>query len=161
MSSTNRRFIIAYIVLVGLPLAGLASVLRSGRSLKAPLSIAGVWKVEAGADTPAAQPCDQAISSLLHSSLTVSQSGRSVELTFNGTAKITANGSLDGKTLKASLAPAGGCPSDQPVRLVASVDPQSEPKSLSGSLSVADCAACVPVQFHAVKQPKPQSGAGR
>ncbi len=162
MSSTNRRFIVAYILLVGLPLVGLAGVLKSGRGLAAPISIDGVWKVETSSSTStsAAEPCDRAISSLLNSSLLVSQSGRSFELTLNGASKTTVDGSIDGKTLKASLGPVSGCASGQTVTLVASVDPQSDPKSLSGSLTAADCASCMPLQFRAVRQPRPQAAGG-
>ena len=49
MQNTSRNFVVAYIVLVGLPLAGLAGVLRSGRNLAAPMSVDGSWKVEADA----------------------------------------------------------------------------------------------------------------
>lgn len=160
MSSTNRRFIIAYILLVGLPLAGLAGVLRAGRHLAAPISIDGTWKVEANANPAAAEPCDRAISSLLSSSLVVSQSGKSLELTLNGASKTIVPGELEGRDLKASLGSRSGCPSDQPVVLMASIDPKTEPKSLTGSLSLASCASCAPLEFHAVRQPKAQSGGG-
>jgi len=160
MSSTNRRFIIAYILLVGLPLAGLAGVLRAGRHLTAPISIDGTWKVEVSANRPAAQPCDQAISSLLSSSLSVSQSGKTVELTLNGSSKTVVPGHLEGSDLKASLGERSGCPADQAVTLMASVDPKSEPRSMAGSLSVAGCASCAQLEFRAVRQPKTQSGGG-
>lgn len=157
MSSTNRRFIVAYVVLVGIPLAALAGVLKIGRGLTAPISIDGTWKTEAKA-VPASQPCNQAISSLLDSPLVISQSGKTLELSLKtGAAKITVPGALEGTKIEASLGSAAGCPADQLVTLVASVNPKAEPRSLTGSLSVTNCAACA-VEFRAVRQPKTQSG---
>jgi hypothetical protein len=159
MSSTNRRFIVAYILLVGLPLVGLAGVLKTGRGLSAPISIDGVWKLSASTGLPT-QSCDQAVSSFLASSLVVSQSGKSLALTLNGASKTAFSGELDGRNIKASLGPVSGCPADQGVILVASVDPKSDPKSLNGFLSVSNCASCSPLEFHAVRQPRPQVAGG-
>ena len=159
MSSTNRRFVVAYILLVGLPLAGLAGVLRTGRHLTAPISIDGTWKLDIAAGH-ATTPCDQAIASLLSSNLIVSQSGRSLELTLGGGNKIEFPGQLDGAKVAASLAPISGCSDDQPVTLVASVDANSEPRSLAGTLSVENCTSCARQEFHAVRQPKAQRGGG-
>ena len=47
MSPTNRNFVMAYIVLVGLPLLGLVGVLRNGRALSAPVSVEGRWTFQA------------------------------------------------------------------------------------------------------------------
>jgi hypothetical protein len=157
MSSTNRRFIIAYIFLVGLPLAGLAGVLKTGRHLSAPISIDGTWKVDANV-RPSADACSQSISSLLNSSLTISQSGRSLVLSFNGGAKTPFTGSLEGKEVNASLGAASGCSGDQSVTLKASVDPASEPRMLTGSLSTAGCSSCSPIEFRAVRQPRQPGG---
>ena len=157
MSSTNRRFIIAYVFLVGLPLAGLAGVLKTGRHLAAPISIDGIWKVEANA-RPAADTCSFAVSSLLSSNLTISQSGRALILTFNGGSKTPIAGSLDGKEVNASLGATSGCASEQAVTLRASVDPTSEPRALTGSLSIAGCSSCLPMEFRAVRQPRQSGG---
>ena len=156
MSSTNRRFVVAYILLVGLPLVGLAGVLKTGRHLTAPISVDGTWKVEATA-SHASTPCDQAIASLLSSNLIVSQSGRSLELTLGEGNKIDFPGQLEGDNITASLMPGLGCRDDQPVTLTASVDAKSEPKGLAGTLK---CASCPPLEFHAVRQPKAQSRRG-
>lgn len=160
MSTTNRRFIVAYILLVGLPLAGLVGVLRAGRHLAAPISIEGTWTLEAGANRAAGQPCDQAVASLLNSSLVVSQSGKTLELTLNGISKTVVSGELHGREFRASLGARAGCPADQLVTLMASVDPRTDPKSLTGSLSVENCPLCLPLEFRAVRQTKTQSGGG-
>jgi len=159
MSSTNRRFLVAYVLLVCGPLAALIGVLKVGRSLTAPLSIDGVWKVDVIPGTPPADPCDQAVSVLLDSPIVVSQSGKLLEITFKGASHGAVPAELEGRDLRASLRPSG-CTSTQLVKLVASVDPQSEPRALTGSLAVTNCASCAPLQFRAVRQPKSPSGAG-
>jgi hypothetical protein len=166
MPNTSRNFVVAYILLVGLPLLGLAGVLRSGRNLVAPISIDGTWKVEGDASRISNQPCARTISSLVNTSLVISQSGKSLALTFNNPSKTVASGSLEGKSLRASIGPqrdsAGemGCGGDQIPTLTAAVDPKSEPRTLTGSLSVSGCASCASVEFRAVRQPRPAAGGG-
>jgi hypothetical protein len=143
---------------------GLAGVLRSGRSLVAPISIDGVWKIQGDASRLSGQSCSKTLTSLLNSPLTISQSGISLALTFNTPSKIPASGSLDGTSLKASIIPPrdssaeAGCSGDQIPFITASVDPKSEPRMLSGILSVSGCASCTPVEFRAVRQPKAPAG---
>jgi hypothetical protein len=162
MSHTNRNFVFAYILLVGLPLLGLAGVLRTGRSLTAPISVDGTWKIEADAGRIATQPCAQYAS--VFSSFMISQSGKSFVLTLNDAAKTVASGALDGKSLKASVVPAqesagkSGCSGDQSLTLTAAVDPATEPRSMNGTVSVTGCASCAPVGFHAVRQPRAAAG---
>jgi hypothetical protein len=61
MSHTNRNFVVAYTLLVGLPLLGLAGVLRSGRNITAPISIDGTWKIET--QSSSTQACAKSIAS--------------------------------------------------------------------------------------------------
>ncbi len=165
MPHTSRNFVVAYILLVGLPLLGLAGVLRSGRSLVAPISIDGTWKVEGDTGNVSNQSCGKTVSSLVNTTLLISQSGKSLALTFDNPAKTAASGILDGKNLKASIgsqkeAATQGCGLDQIPMLAAVVDPKSEPRTLTGYVSVSGCASCVPVEFHAVRQPRPAAGGG-
>ena len=159
MSHGNRNFIIAYILLVGLPLLGLAGVLKSGRSLNAPFSVDGAWKMDAGAAHPSAAPCGDFLSSVSNSPVSISQSGTSLVIGLGGK---TTTGSLNGKTIKAQFAGANSpnptdC-SDRSLALTATLDPLTEPRTLSGRLSVEGCASCAPVEFRAVKQPRPAGG---
>ncbi len=164
MPHTGRNFVIAYILLVGLPLLGLAGVLRSGRKLIAPISIDGTWKVEGDASRISNQPCAKTLSSLLNTSLVISQSGKNLAITFNNPTKTVGSGLLEGKSLRASIGPqrdsAGeaGCGGDQIPILNAAIDPKSEPRILTGTLSVSECTSCTPVAFRAVRQPRPTTG---
>ena len=162
MSSTNRRFIVAYIILVGMPLLGLAGVLKVGRGINAPYSIDGTWKLDPASIRPTGQSCDKALAALSASSFVISQSGQTLMLTLNNAAKISAQGSLQGPNLKVLLgmtdASAAGCTAGQPLMLTATIDPKAEPRSLTGALSVGGCASCTAVEFRASRQPKSQSG---
>jgi hypothetical protein len=162
MSHTSRNFVVAYILLVGLPLLGLAGVLRSGRSLTAPVSVDGVWKLEADAGRLSVPSCDKSVSAF--SSLVISQSGKSFVLTFNNPSKTVSSGVLEGKNLRALVEPVrdpsgkSGCGDDPPLTLTATVDPNTEPRSMTGLLSVNGCSSCVPAKFHAVRQPRAAGG---
>jgi len=96
----------------------------------------------------------------------ISQSGRSLVLTLGGGEKATAWGVIEGTIIKASFAPPDGadssaadCSSDRALILTATLDPKSDPRTLSGTLSVDGCASCRPVEFHAVRQPRSGEGA--
>jgi len=146
---------------VGLPLLGLAGVLRSGRSLNAPFSVDGAWKINAGTGQTPAAPCETFLSSVSNSPLSISQSGTSLVI---GLRDKTTTGTLAGKTIKAQFAGANNANatdcSDHSLTLTATLDPQAEPRTLSGRLSVEGCASCAPVEFRAIKQPRP-AGATR
>jgi hypothetical protein len=157
----NRNFVIAYVLLVGLPLLGLAGVLRSGRSLNAPFSVDGSWKIDAGAAHLSAAPCGDFLSSVSNSPVSISQSGTSLVIALGGK---TTTGTLTGKTIKAQFAGANSpnatdC-SDRALALTATLDPLTEPRTMSGRLSVEGCASCAPVDFRGIRQVRP-AGATR
>src|SRR5712691_9738620 len=101
MSHTNRNFVIAYILLVGLPLLALAGVLKSGRSLNAPFSVDGAWKLDAEAAHASTAPCGGFLSSVSNSQISISQSGTSLVIGLGGK---TTTSTLSGKTIKAQFA---------------------------------------------------------
>jgi|CZKD01.1.fsa_nt_gi hypothetical protein len=162
MSHTSRNFVVAYVLLVGLPLLGLAGVLRTGRTLVAPISVDGVWKIEADASRLSGGPCSKTLASLSNTSVGISQSGKNLVLTFNNPSKTAASGTLDEKNLKASIVPVrdslSDCGADQSLALTATVDPKSEPRSLTGVLMVSGCSSCTPVEFHATRQTRSSAG---
>ncbi|HEV2468687.1 MAG TPA: hypothetical protein VGS78_05800 [Candidatus Sulfotelmatobacter sp.] len=158
MSRTNRNFVVAYIVLVGLPLLGLAGILRSGRHLTAPISVDGTWRIEVNGNAAAGPAC-AAASTFLSSPFVIGQSGRNLIVTF-GKNKATATGTLDNKSLNTSI-PAGDEVSAAqcgPAMLTAAVNPAAEPRSMSGQLSFPGCQTCAPVEFRAIRQPRSPSG---
>ena len=157
MSHNNRTFIIAYILLVALPIVGLVGVLKSGRTLTAPVSVDGVWQLQADPTRLASLPCGKTLGLNPETALAISQSGRNFTLSLANGPKSIASGVLDGTTLKASLMPVvpwseeTGCGANRELTLVATVDPKTDPRSLSGMLSVNNCPSCGSVQFRAVR----------
>ena len=157
MSHSNRNFVLAYIFLVGLPVLGLVGVLKSGRSLTAPFSVDGTWKMQAN-DPPSDSPCNQFFSSLSGSPWSLSQSGKTVVIALGGGSRTTI-GSLEGKTLTAQFTGADGpaeC-ADRSLTLSATLDPQTEPRTLRGTLAADNCAGCS-LEFRAVRQPHSAPG---
>ncbi|MGH9496536.1 MAG: hypothetical protein ACRD3B_16155 [Candidatus Sulfotelmatobacter sp.] len=154
MSRTSRKFVIAYIVLVGIPLAGLAFVLKAGNHLAAPYAVDGSWKFEVP-DAPLASACSSFLS-ISGAAVSVSQSGKLLVISLNGK---TATGTLDGKSLRAQFVgtdDAPGC-SDHALTLAATLETGTEPRSMAGSLSFSNCASCS-VDFRAVRQPRAPGG---
>jgi hypothetical protein len=165
MSHNNRNFVIAYILLVGVPLLALAGVLRSGRTLTAPSSVDGAWKIEATANRPSSSPCADFLSSVAKAPVSISQSGKSLVIGVNGgnlNGGKTATGTLDGKALKAQFIgaenPTAQDCSDRGLTLTATLDPKVEPRTLSGTLSVDGCGACAPLEFRATRQVRAAAG---
>jgi len=156
MTSTAKRFAVSYVFLVFLPVLGLLGVLRQGRSLKAPMSVDGQWKLQFDPAQLAALPCGKALASVEEPVLAISQSGERFTMTTSGGLATASSGVIQDTTLNASLQPSestgheSGC--DRQLTLTAKLDPTANPKSLSGMLSSKDCLACAPVQFRAVRE---------
>jgi hypothetical protein len=161
MSHTNRSLAVAYILLVVLPLLALVEVLKMGRTLAAPISVDGVWRMEIETGYFSALPCGNLLSSVTNAPVSISQSGKSLILTLNGGSKATAN-VFEGRIIKASFAPTdsstqAGCSINRIITLTATFDPKSDPRTLNGTLSVDGCASCVPVEVRAVREPRGSS----
>jgi hypothetical protein len=165
MSRTNRNFVIAYVLFVVLPLLGLVGVLKAGRKLAAPISVDGVWNVQAEQNASQSLPCkDQdALAALLDQSFVISQSGSNFTMAVPSTGKpsLTASGTIDGNTLRASLRPAlqsaaqSGCEA-QEIAIVATLDLKSGTKSLTGAWTINHNS----LGFHAWLQPATASYGG-
>jgi hypothetical protein len=157
---TNRNFIIAYIVLVGLPILGLVGILKTGRSVAAPLSVDGTWTLHADPARLTALPCGKALAT---SDLAISQSGGTFTLGLTNEPKSRASGVLSGAILKASVLPSSDdadCGQGRELTLIATVDPKASPRSLTGTISLNDCGTCQPVEFRAFRR-APAAKGGR
>jgi hypothetical protein len=154
MMQSNRKFFIAYVLLVGLPILGLVGILKSGRAMAAPISVDGTWALQADPASLASLPCGK---SLTASDLVISQSGGNFTLTLTDAPKSTASGALTGTILRASLLPASpddiDCGRRHELVLLATVDPKATPKCLTGTISLTDCPACKPIEFRAIRRP--------
>jgi hypothetical protein len=154
----NRNFLLAYAVLVALPLVGLAGILRNGHKLTAPVSVDGVWKLQIDAAKLAALPCGKALVATENTAFTISQSGQRFTLSLANAPKAAASGVIEGSALTASIVPSSAwaseadCGNDRVLKLVATVDPKAEPRTVVGMLSVTDCPSCTPVELRAFRE---------
>jgi hypothetical protein len=161
MLNSSRNFIVAYVLLVGLPVVGLVGVLKRGRAIAAPISIDGTWTLQADPGRLAALACGKspALSDL---AMAISQSGGSLILSLGNGTKTPASGVLVGRTLKASVLPSWSddaeCGSGRELSLLANVDPTSNPRSMRGTISLSDCTTCQPVEFRGLRMPPVAKG---
>lgn len=161
ISSTNRNFLIAYILLVGLPLLGLVGVLRAGRRVSAPISVDGAWKLESASAISLSQPCAKSIASLQDSTMAISQSGRSLVLTLNSGANATGQGVIEGTAISGTIplndgpAEDSACGKNSVLTLTGNIDPKAEPRSLTGIIVVDGCSSCATMNYRAVRQSSP------
>ena len=147
MSRASLRFVIAYTFLVALPVMGLLGVLRTGKRLTAPMSVDGTWALQADLTRLAELTCGD------HSSLSIAQSGKTLEIGLAGGWKTV--GTIEGNSLRAAFTPSGGtaksCNAGFSVNATLARD--SNPKVMTGTLSVTDCPACAPLNFQATRRP--------
>jgi hypothetical protein len=154
---TNRNFALTYLLFVALPLLGIVGVLRLGRTLRAPISVGGLWKIQVDSGNAVSLACARSLTGA-EAGFTISQSGRS--FTFNSADLLlsSASGVVEGSSIKVNLAPApsrtqeAGCDKLHTLTLTASVDSLVNARRLAGVLSVDDCSECAPVEFRAIRE---------
>lgn len=164
MSGSNRNFVLAYAFLVILPLVGLAGILKAGRSVTAPVSIDGVWTLRVDPAQVDSLPCGKALAAVPDKTIAIAQSGRTFVLSFPNGPKLAASGTLEGTTLRASLAPPkeapDSCMGGRQLSLLATVGRNADSNLLAGTLSVPNCPPCTSVGFHAERQAPVKSKGG-
>jgi hypothetical protein len=154
----SKNFAAAYLILVIIPIVGLAGVLRSGSKLIAPSAIGGRWTMHANAPSLTAVPCAGSMATMRDVDFTISQSGRYLTLRFANPVMSSASGFIEGTTIKVSIPlPAEGvkevgCSGGHVFSMMATLDAKANPNSMAGLLSVKDCAACSPAEFRAVRE---------
>jgi hypothetical protein len=158
MSRSKEKFLISYILLVGIPLLGLAGVLGAGRSLTAPLSVAGNWDLQIDRSKNQSQSCVAGLVFVHPTTMDISQSGEYLRLTLNSQVRFGFEGALRGKTIVgSSIGPleAGCSGAAAGLSLTAEIDPRSAPRIMSGVLSLDGCPSCGSANFQAVRQVLP------
>lgn len=154
---TNLRFVGAYLVVVAVPLLVLTGVLHSSRTLAAPASVGGLWRMQANPDIVFALPCGQSLA-VGEANFTIVQSGRNFTLSFVNSTMSSRSGVVEGTVIKASILPvpewarANGCNDRRSLTLTAAMDSNVNAHMLSGSLLLNDCPACTAVPFHAIRE---------
>jgi hypothetical protein len=119
------KLVAVYLVLVGVPFAGLAAILHAGNALHAPAAIAGEWRVEGAGDDSL-------------TSLTLSQSGEHVDVAIGAR---SLRGRFAGDSVVAerrgSSASPSGCSRASAARLSVRIDTAARPMRLWGAVTAA------------------------
>jgi hypothetical protein len=128
---SRARAVAAYILLVGLPAAGVFAVLGAGRQLEAPPDLAGLWRVDSGAT------CGMGTGDVFR----IVQSGRFVQIEIPERPPL--EGRLDESTLRAAgrvrETSAPGCRNG---RLNVRFRLSDNGDRLEGTGGVENCTAC-------------------
>lgn len=155
----KRKLVLAYVFLVGLPLLGLLGILRAGQHLSPPISVGGVWNLEADFSPLASAPCRQLLASVNQPFLSIAQSGTNLVFSLNTPQRTALPGTIQGTTLtmgseraRATEGANGNCGDPQTIYLKAVINRQGEERLLTGILGINGCEECVPVSFRAVRQ---------
>src|SRR5215472_8504578 len=98
-SVSTRDMVFAYVCLVGLPLLGLLGILRAGRHLTPPISMAGTWTLDADFSAVPVGHCTQVLANVLHGAVDISQSGDRLLLTLNDAPRTMIRGMIQQKTV--------------------------------------------------------------
>ncbi|HET7425365.1 MAG TPA: hypothetical protein VFJ92_17505 [Gemmatimonadales bacterium] len=144
------RHLLAYLVFVGIPFAGLMGVLRLGQGIRAPQAVHGRYAVT---HLESAGTC-QAYLLSGDSSLTMTQSGTQVTASLGRAGAVTLRGHVEGSTLTLAgvvpvLPPQAACPAGDTVRLVGQARRAPDHGHLDGTLAFLRCADCSTTEFHA------------
>jgi len=152
MQRATKKFVVAYITLVAFPLLGLLGVVRAGRSLQAPLSIDGTWKLQFEPPSRASGKCGDQLVSSNNLVMSISQSGQNFTMNLSGALSTAVPGSITATDVKAQLQTGDTTVHCGGVTLTASLDPTSNPRAMAGFLSRQGCDSCEPLRFHAVRE---------
>jgi len=158
VTHSNRNFVFAYVLLVALPLFGLAGVLRSGRKLSVPISVGGLWKINANQDQLAGLLCGKFLLAQ-NAAFTISQSGKTFTLNLPNPALSATSGAIEGNTISATLIPSAVGPkeaecADHSLSLTATVDTKASPRALQGTLREQNCPGCAAIEFRGIREAK-------
>lgn len=155
LSASNRRFVLGYVLLVGLPLLGLIGNLRLGQKLNAPIAVDGAWDV--AAISSANGDCTESLAANRNLAFVISQSGRNLVVSSSADPLGSVDGQIEGQVVTtAPLDLSAGTNTkdrchDAKLSITASIS-SAKPAVMAGELSVDGCAYCRPVRFTAVKR---------
>lgn len=104
MKRKNLAFAVAYLTLVVLPVLAVVAVLRNGRTLVAPVSLGGLWRIQANGNNVLVLPCGKPLA-VVDASFTISQSGKNFTLNFARSFMSSTSGSVEGTIISATILP--------------------------------------------------------
>ena len=153
----KARLIISYLCLVGVPLLALLGILRVGRSLSAPRSVAGPWYLEANLGNLPNGACRDLLAHVTQPFMTVSQSGANLQVGMNDPEKTILTGTVRGATVTLNARDAGRWESSIPcsdlrqLHFTATIMETQGSRVLQGQFMMGACIECPPIKFRAVR----------
>jgi hypothetical protein len=142
------KSLLLYLLLVGLPVAGVLGILHAGRGLQAPPAIGGAWRTDASGQGPAAE-------------IVLAQSGEHVEVAVAGGPRLRGRVRGDSVVAYARTEPSPSLADCDPRRALAfraRVDRSAAPHRMTGMVEFDE--RCLPVAFSAVRVPTRRRGGG-
>lgn len=156
------KAILLYLVLVGVPVAGVYGIVCLGQDLKPPRSVAGAWTVELTPRVADSMSCKGFIVPSKSLILKVTQSGPHIDLTLNDQSATRLSGEVKFESLTARSLEENqdkqGAVITSPIQVQAGIDRHSDVERLSGTFTFANCPAGSELAFTASRQPKGASG---
>jgi hypothetical protein len=155
------RTILLYLLLVGIPVLGLSGLMRLGRRLNPPISVAGTWSMQTNSRAVGASPCVDPFARTVHLVLTITQSGTHLLLRLNDEEGSIMTGEIYGPNLSAKTlvrpdSPLVDVSSRNPTAILfnAAVDRRTQPDRLVGQLNFSDLPPCGNLAFTATRDRK-------
>lgn len=147
----KKRLAIAYAIWVGAPLLGLIVILKVGGDTRAPIAVGGVWDVQTDARTLGLGKCHP-LAVPGEVSMTISQSGRNLEITLDGSG---GTGSIEGLRVNAFVQVGDDSCHERQGGIYLQGDVEGSPGSgqMTGVIGLSGCTDCVEVSFRAIRRP--------
>lgn len=151
--------VFSYLILVGTPLIGLLVILHLGQGLSAPISVRGLWSLDADFSPLKGSPCADLFNTINQPALSISQSGKHLLLSLNAGEKVALRGECGENTITADLlnrpddaALSKTCVAARTIHIEATVNTEAAQTRLNGLLTIPACPECGPVPFTAIRQ---------
>lgn len=153
----TMRAVLLYLILVGLPVAGILGLLRVGQTLSAPIFLAGKWNAQLAPQDPRELAGEGSLLLPGPITLTIKQSGPNLLLTFEEDPKTTFVGNIRDVTINAGMVRQGATApvvenGTIPISFQARVERQTERDRLVGVLIFEDGLSRTEVPLTALRQ---------
>jgi hypothetical protein len=152
---SRTKLVSSYLLLVGLPLAGVVGILWLGHHyLTAPISVSGAWEIDADVHTLRGNRCLAALDGLRQAFFDVSQSGNTVAIRLGDERRTVVHGILQDRTLRIDGFGRNtrDCRYPLSIRLEAAVRGPRDRRTLTGTFAIAGCSTCPLIPFRAVRR---------
>lgn len=147
------RLLSQYLLLVGLPVVGIAAALQVGTTVPAPTDISGQWQITAISRGTIPQSCLASVGRYGPVPLRIRQSGRYLSARMLGW-NHPASGRIEGARITLDWPDVQEPPCVRAVRVDAQLVQEPDGQfSLSGTMRIPDCPECGVARFVAEKGP--------